>query len=947
MNFLNICRLNFRFLSLFLLFPFFLINAQNFNARDRILIDKDWKFAFGHQYDTTKDYHHATAYFNFLTKAGNGDGPADPNFDDRAWRKINVPHDWAVEAPFNPKASFSHGFKEAGKGFPDKNVGWYRKSLLIPESDLGKIITIQFDGVFRHSKVWINGHYLGLQDSGYNGFEYDLTPYINYGGQNVISVRVDASLEEGWYYEGAGIYRHVYLNKKSPLHIKTNGTFVKTPFISTQEAKVDVLVTVSNFSNYKTDFEIQQTIRDHSGAIVAKISNKHNPPLYYESKDYQTSVKIQNPKLWSIEDPYLYTLTTQIKENGIIIDSYDTIFGIRNFKFDPEHGFYLNGKHVKLKGTNNHQDHAGVGVALPDELIYWRIKKLKEMGSNAYRTSHHPPTPELLKACDELGMVVVNESRLMGVNDLHLDNLKYLIERDRNHPSVIVWSVGNEEWKIEGNDYGKRIAQVLQDYSHRLDPTRPVTIGLSSGFQNGISDMVEIIGYNYLGNGDIDQHRNLFKHQPGMGTEEGSTHSTRGIYYSDDVKQYKAAYDRKPRSTFYSIQEGWKFYSERPYLAGVFFWTGFDYRGEPTPYGWPSVHSYFGLHDTAGFPKDNVYYLKSWWRTDPVLHILPHWNWQGKEGEIIDVWVYSNLDEVELFLNQKSLGRKKMEFNGHLEWKVPYKKGEVSAIGYKNGKKVMSSSRKTTSTASKINLTAHQTELKNESDIAIITVEMIDKSGLSIPTSNAEILFEIQGGGKIIGVGNGDPTSLEKDRFIDKNDLHVITDLKEQQLSQSHLPKDLPHFDDSLWKDFFEVKDKKDNYAYKGKFHIKELLETDKAIYFFEKIGDNVEVFINGNRVEASNQSRDEFEIPLSILKQGDNEIILLATPQIKKNPWDEPHIQPGVIQISSPAGQWKRKLFNGLAQVIVQNDGSDEDIKLTATSDGVKENSILIKKKK
>ena len=932
--------------SLFFCFRVFLF-SQNSSIREKILIDDDWKFAFGHQYDTTKDFNHGIAYFNYLTKAGNGDGPADPKFDDRAWRKLNVPHDWAVEAPFSEKGSFSHGFKAASKGFPERNIGWYRKSILIPEEDLGKIITLQFDGVFRHSKVWINGHYLGLQDSGYNGFEYNLTPYLHYGKENIISVRVDTSLEEGWYYEGAGIYRHVYLNKKSPLHIKTNGTFVKTPLISKNEAEIEMLVTVSNFSKSEGEFEIQHIIKDPFGKVVSNKILSSIKPQFYESKDFITSVKLENPNLWSIETPNLYTLTTEIKDKGKVIDHYETKFGIRNFKFDPENGFFLNGKQVKLKGTNNHQDHAGVGVALPDELIYWRIKKLKEMGSNAYRTSHHPPTPELLKACDELGMVVINEARLMGVNDFHLDNLKYLIERDRNHPSVIVWSVGNEEWKIEGNDTGKRIANVLQEYAHRLDPTRPVTIGLSSGFQSGISDMVEIIGYNYLGNGDIDKHRNQFKHQSGMGTEEGSTHSTRGIYFSDDGKQYKAAYDNKPRSTFYSIQEGWRFYAERPYLAGVFFWTGFDYRGEPTPYGWPSVHSYFGLHDTAGFPKDNVFYLKSWWGTEPVLHILPHWNWEGKEGEIIDVWVYSNVEEVELFLNKKSLGRKIMEHNGHLEWKVAYQKGEILAVGYKDGKKVMQNSRKTTSTASSIKMNAHKTVLNDTKDLAIITVEMLDKNGLSIPTANQEITFNIKGGGKIIGVGNGDPTSLEKDRFIDKHDLYVITDLKEQKIGGSTLPQILPSLDEKLWTDFFLVKDKKENYAYKGKFQINDLEPNDKVTYFFEKIGNQVEVFVNGVRVESTMISPSNFEIPTSILKNGDNEIILLASPQQKENPWDEPHIQPGVIQVFRDSEPWKRKLFNGLAQIIVQNDGSKDDIILTATSPFVKSNTIVIKKKK
>ncbi len=933
------------YLSL-LLFSFFIAFSQN-NVREKINIDKNWKFAFGHQFDTEKDFNHATSYFSYLAKTGYADGPASPKFDDRAWRNLNLPHDWAVEQSFSQKASFSHGFKAAGKGFPEKNIGWYRKIIEIDEKDLGKIITLKFDGVFRNSKVFFNGHYLGTEESGYNGFEYDITSYINYGGKNTIAVRADASMEEGWYYEGAGIYRHVYLEKTSPLSVKTNGTFVLTENIEQNTANLNITTEVENKAHFSGKMEIIHTIFDSSGKTIATVSEISEVPNFYQTKEISKKIKINQPKIWDLENPNLYQLITEIKFDTKIVDRYVTNFGIRTIRFDPEKGFFLNEKNIKLKGTNNHQDHAGVGVALPNELQYFRIKKLKEMGSNAYRTSHHPPTPELLEACDKLGMLVVNEARLMGINEIHLKNVKYLIERDRNHPSIISWSVGNEEWMIEGNSTGERIAQTMQDYAKKLDPSRPITIGISSGFKSGISSMVEIMGYNYLGNGDIDAHRKEFPKQSGMGTEEGSTFATRGIYFSDDSKNYKSAYDQKPRPTFYSIQEGWRFYDERPYLAGLFFWTGFDYRGEPTPFGWPSVNSYFGMMDTCGFPKDNVFYLKSWWGNEPVLHLLPHWNWEGWEGKEIDVWAYSNADEVELFLNKKSVGKKKMEKNGHLEWKVPYQKGTLEAIGYKNGKQILTSIRKTTDVPKEINLKNHKINLENDTDLAIVTVEVLDKNKQHIPTANHEIYFSIKGGGKIIGVGNGNPTSLEKDVFLDEIQLAGIINLKEQKIENT-LPENLKNINENNWRNAFETKENEiSNFAYKGNFVLNENFNSQKITFFYEKIGENAMIYLNGEKIDPSSEDSQKYVLNTTFLKQGENTIHILATPQKKEKPWDELHKNPGYIQILQPSETWKRQLFNGFAQVIIQADENDEDVELTASSEGLKPKTLIVKKKK
>ncbi|WP_445457386.1 beta-galactosidase GalA [Flavobacterium sp. HNIBRBA15423] len=929
----------------FLLFSIsFSISAQNHTERDLTLIDKDWRFSFGHLYDTQKDFNHATGYFSYLTKTGYGDGPAAQGFDDRAWRKLDLPHDWAVEQSFSEKASFSHGFKTAGKNFPEKSIGWYRKKISIPEMDKGRIISLKFDGVFRNSKVFFNGHYLGTEESGYNGFEYDVTAYVNYGGENTIVVRVDASMEEGWFYEGAGIYRHVYLQKTNPIHVAENGTYV-TSEIKENNAEVTAEVTIENKGNYKGSIEIIQSVLDASGKQIATVSENATAPAFYKTTNYSSKLQVNNPSLWDIENPNLYRLVTQIKQEGKIIDHYETSFGIRTIRFDAEKGFFLNGKVLKLKGTNNHQDHAGIGTALPDELQYFRIKKLKGMGSNAYRCSHHPPTPELLKACDELGMLVIDETRLMGINDYHLHDLKRMIERDRNHPSIFCWSVGNEEWNIEGGIVGERITNVMQGFTKSIDSTRPVTVGVSSGFRSGISSVVEIMGYNYMGNGDIDAHRNEFKQQPGMGTEEGSTFATRGIYFTDDTKHYQSAYDRKPRPSFYSIEEGWKFYATRPYLAGMFIWTGFDYRGEPTPYGWPSVTSYFGMMDVCGFPKDNVFYLKSWWGNEPVLHIMPHWNWSGMEGKEIDVWVHSNCDEVELFLNKKSLGKKRMEQYGHLEWKVKYVPGNLEAIGYKNGKKILSEIQKTTDNPENIKLLVDK-ENQTNSNVVVVTVETTDKKGVHVPTANHEITFSIKGG-KILGVGNGNPTSLEKDQFIDDIELVTISNFEEKKLASADSNQKVTDSDNN-WSAAFKDRDYKNQalaYVYRGKFDLKNNLKSNTVTFFYKKIGVNAVIFVNGNKIAPTIEDDQKYVFDTRVLKQGTNTIQIIAPPLQKVRDWDVMNTDPGIIQVITPAESWKRKLFNGYAQIIIQKEENASEVILTATARGLQAGNLVLKK--
>ncbi len=739
-------------------------HAQS-NTREHLLMDFGWRFAFGHPFDPKQDFNNGAGYFSYFAKAGYGDGAAAPDFKDSAWRRLDLPHDWAVEQPFSEHASYSHGYKAIGRNFPHASVGWYRKAFAIPASDTGRRISIAFDGVFRNSIVWVNGHYLGTAISGYYGFEYDITDYLNYSGRNVVAVRVDATMEEGWFYEGAGIYRHVWLNKTNPVHVATNGTAVTT---SLKEGQADITtqVTLSNDARTTRTIDIRQAIQNEQGKIIAEKKTEQASLNPFETRDFSCELVVHDPKCWSVDSPYLHKLITTLWDHGVEIDRYETVFGIRSIRFDANEGFFLNGKRIEIKGTNNHQDHAGVGTAIPDALQIFRIASLKAIGCNAYRCSHNPPTPELLDACDRLGMLVIDENRQMGTAATQLNSLKSLILRDRNHPSVISWSIGNEEWAIENTITGARIAATMQAFARSIDPSRTVTAAFSGGWGSGISTVMDLIGFNYIAQEDPDGQHKKFPQQAGWGTEEGSTFATRGVYVDDSSAHLLAAYDRKPRPKAYSIEEGWNYYAKRHFLAGMFIWTGFDYRGEETPFGWPSTGSYFGMLDQCGFLKDDAWYLRSWWGDKTVLHLLPHWNWKGKEGQPINVWAYSNCEEVELFLNKKSIGRKSMPLNGHLEWKVNYQPGILEAIGYKDGKKIAHESVRTTGDPVAVQLTANRDIYADKEDIAVITVDTRDKEGLHVPTADNEINFSITGPGRIIGVGNGDPVSHETDKFM-------------------------------------------------------------------------------------------------------------------------------------------------------------------------------------
>jgi beta-galactosidase len=909
-------------------------------------MDAGWRFALGDACNAEKDFNNGTSYFSYFAKAGYGDGAASGNFDDRAWRIVDLPHDWAVELPFDPKGGHSHGYRALGRNFPENSIGWYRKTFSIPASDLGKRISIDFDGVFRNSIVWVNGFYLGQEHSGYASFSYDISDYLNYGGDNVVAVRVDATMEEGWFYEGAGIYRHTWLTKTSPLHVARYGTFVSSA-VKEKFAKVSASATIANDGTKPATFEVEQNFEDAEGKSVGKANLEKLTLSPGAEGDYVSSIGLANPTLWSIETPYLYKLITTVRSGGVVVDRYETPFGIRTLHFDANKGFFLNGKHLKLKGTNNHQDHAGVGTAIPDALQEFRVKRLKEMGSNAYRCSHNPPTPELLDACDRLGMLVIDENRLTGTNQEHLDLLKGMILRDRNHPCVFAWSIGNEEWAIEGNITGARIASTMQAFAQRIDSTRYITYANSGGWGHGISTVAEVMGFNYIFNGNIDKQHADFPNQPSMGTEETTSRGTRGQYVDDKPNAHMQATDREPGG--YSMETGLKFYDARPFLSGLFFWTGFDYRGEPNPIGWPQVGSQSGIVDQCGFPKDMFYYLKSWWGSEPVVHLLPHWNWKGNEGQEINVWAYSNCDEVELFLNKKSLGRQTMPKDSHLEWKVKYVPGTLLARGFKNGKEVCRDQVETTGEPVAVQLVPDRTSVKADGqDVSVITVEAKDAKGRPVPTAGNEIEFSLEGPGRIIGVGNGDPSSHDPDKYLETVSSVKIENLREKAVAgKTGLSEVAFDTDDSNWKpafpkEGFENKSAEDSSkiaVIRGAFVLPEFTDKTQITLLTKSLGEMQDIYVNGQLI-AKDIKRDapgqSYKLDHALLRPGKNIFALVVNPLKKRNQWEELNTDPGMVQVITPAPVWKRKLFNGLAQVIVRSSNESGEMILTARSAGL-----------
>ena len=741
------------------------------SPRERLLFDFGWKFQFGHSTDPARDLGFGIGQEDF-SRTGEFDF-AKAKFDDSKWHELNLPHDWAVELPFvhdevqtpdGDKPMQSHGFKPLGRRYPETSVGWYRREFEIPASDLGKRISVEFDGAFRDVLIFVNGCFVGRNNNGYAPFRFDLTDFLSYGAKNYIVARVDASFGDGWFYEGAGIYRHVWLNKTDVLHLGKWETTIRTA-LSGKSATLSLGTVVENRGKQVESAKVTWQILDAAGKTVATAETTPQLVGVDSVANFTADAKLANPALWSVDAPSLYSAIVTVEVGGKTRDAERVNFGVRTVLFDADKGFFLNGKLLKIQGTCNHQDHAGVGAAVPDRLQWFRLGVLREMGCNAVRTSHNMPTPEWVDACDRMGMMMMCETRQMSSNPEGLAQLETMVKRYRNSPSIILWSMGNEEFTLQDTmaEQGSKIASSMVQRCHELDPTRVVSAAVNGTNEKGPSLAFDIIGFNY----NLNFPDGFHKKHPKMalyGSETSSAISTRGMYDTDPLRNTMNAYDSVvPWGE--TAEEWWKFYGTREWEAGGFAWTGFDYRGEPTPYGWPSINSQFGIVDMCGFPKDTFYYYKAWWGKEPSLHVFPHWNFEGKEGEVLPVWVYSNLDEVELFVNGVSAGSQKVPHLGHVEWKVKYEPGAIEARGSKGGKVLLTEKRETTGPAIALRLTSDRMEIDADGeDVTVLKVEALDKEGRTVPTAGNLIGFKVSGEGVLIGVGNGDPNCQESDK---------------------------------------------------------------------------------------------------------------------------------------------------------------------------------------
>jgi beta-galactosidase len=734
---------------------FCLLCACTSQKKERQVIDftEDWQFTLA---DTTADY-------------------SANDVDISGWRTLNLPHDWSIEGEF----SIDNPATPGGGALPG-GVGWYRKTFSLDKSLKNKQVYIDFDGIYRCSEVWINGHSVGFRPNGYISFRYDLTPYVRVGEENTIAVRVDNSKQpNSRWYSGSGIYRDVRLVLTNPVHIDLWGTYVTTPQISEKEAIIRIQTSIKNTSGEKEPVQIHQILKDAGGREVTR----------FVSEDLIQEFKVENPVLWSVDTPYLYTLTTQLEIKGRVVDEYETTVGIRSFEFDADKGFILNGKQLKINGVCNHHDLGCLGSAVNYRAVERQLEILKGMGCNGIRCSHNPPAPELLELCDKMGFIVMDEAFDMWIRskspydyaeffpEWYERDLTDLILRDRNHPSVFMWSIGNEVWEQSGR--GDTIALKLANIVRKLDPTRPVTAACNVSSPDNplfLPGILDIIGFNYQ-LFDYDKVKENFPGRPFMGSETVSGLMSRGFYQmpSDSIRIWAGRNDIPASQTVDQCssydnchvpwgnlhEESWKYIKKADFVSGQYIWTGFDYLGEPTPYGWPARSSYFGIIDLAGFPKDIYYMYQSEWTDKDVLHIFPHWNW--KEGESVDIWAfYNHADEVELFLNDKSLGTKsKQKDELHVSWRVPFEPGTLKAVSRKDGKEVLSQEIKTAGEPVSIRLTADRNEIQaTGKDLSFITVEVLDKDGNVVPTANHLIRFSVEGSGKIVGTDNGDPIDL-------------------------------------------------------------------------------------------------------------------------------------------------------------------------------------------
>ncbi len=711
------------------------------------------------------------------------------DLNDAQWRQLDLPHDWSIEGQFSENAPSGTG----GGALPG-GLGWYRKTFTIPLTSKGKEIFIDFDGVYRNSEVWINGHHLGKRPYGYISFAYELTPHLIYGGRNVIAVKVDNSQQpNSRWYSGSGIYRNVWLTTLDPVHVEQWGTYVTTPEVNTQSATVVIKTKVSNGSKSAAPVNLTTIIQDANGREVARSVAKEVTGKDSHAEVSQT-LKVSSPTLWFDDRPYMYKVVSQVQQGAKIVDRYETPLGIRSFIFDVNKGFILNGRPVKIRGVCNHHDLGSLGAAVNTRAIERQLEMLKEMGVNGIRTSHNPPAPELLELTDKMGFIVMDEAfdmwKIQKTKfDYHLDwdewhkrDLEDMVLRDRNHPSIFIWSIGNEvmeQWNK--NPDGGTISKELGAIVRNLDPTRPITSacnGVNRDNKVLTDGDLDLVGTNY-DQKKIPELQKMFPGRKIIGTETTSALGTRGTYNlpSDKILRWPrkwdevlkegnpdftcSAYDNSSAPWGSTHEETWKIVKKHDFFSGMYIWTGWDYIGEPTPYPWPAVSSYFGIIDLAGFPKDAYYMYQSEWTSQPMLHLFPHWNW--KPGQEVDMVTYFNADEVELFLNGRSLGTKRKQGDDVLVfWRIPFEPGVVKAVSRKNGQVVLTREVRTAEEPARIVLVPDRKAIKADgSDLSFVTVKVVDKNGTVVPAADNLIKFEVNGDATIAGVDNGYQASHE------------------------------------------------------------------------------------------------------------------------------------------------------------------------------------------
>lgn len=725
--------------------------------RERLSLDRGWLFHLG-DIKSAATRGHSDSYT--LVKAGNAPGAAGLEFDDSDWRPLDLPHDWAVEGPFDPKENIAQGYRPRG-------IGWYRRYLRVDPAERGRVFELQLDGIATHAQIWVNGHIVHRNWSGYSASNIDITPYLTYGeALNTVAIRVDAEAIEGWWYEGAGVYRHTWLLKRNPVHIVTDGLHITPQPLGKHRWRLPLKVTLANQGKAANSASVEVSVFDPQGRRVARRSQQVALPLF-KSTTLKLPVELASPQTWSLDKTRLYRVEVAVSQNGVVVDKLSQQTGFRSLRFDADKGFFLNDKPTKLQGVCIHQDHAGVGVAVPDSIWEFRLRRLKELGVNAIRFSHHAPAAEILDMADRMGFLVMDENRNFNPSPDYMKQLEWLVRRDRHHPSVILWSVFNEE-PVQGSEVGYEMVRRMVAAVKALDDTRPVTAAMNGGFFSAlnVSHAVDVVGLNY----QVPDYDRLHKERPGLpltSSEDTSAFMTRGEFTTDPKRNLIASYDDDFAQWGNSHRDAWAAIASRPFLAGGFVWTGFDYRGEPTPNVWPSTGTVFGIMDLNGFPKTAYFMHQVQWIKDrPLLHIAPHWNWAGREGQPIRVMVMGNMERVALTLNGRQLGEQAIDPLRMNFFEVPFEAGRLEAIGYDgDGRELARSRVETTGPAVALQLLPDRTQLRGDGrDAMPITVRALDAQGRASPLADSLLTFSISGPGRSIGHGNGDPNSHEDEK---------------------------------------------------------------------------------------------------------------------------------------------------------------------------------------